>query len=104
MSEDYREIEVVDVGSGPPRPARPPRVGNRTELLLIVLVVGVFVGAACSAFGAWTAYQSQQDSRMLECMYVGSSFDGSDNAPNYDQLPKAQRRLIDRFDCDVPGR
>ena len=46
MSDEYREIEVVEVGSGPPRPARPPRSGNRTDVLLTLMVVGVFVGAA----------------------------------------------------------
>ena len=57
MSDEYREIEVVEVGSGPPRPARPPRSGNRTDVLLTLMVVGVFVGAGCSAFTAWTVYE-----------------------------------------------
>ena len=70
MSDEYREIEVVEVGSGPPRPARPPRSGNRTDVLLTLIVVGVFVGAACSAFTAWTVYGQAQDQRELNCVYL----------------------------------
>jgi hypothetical protein len=34
---------------------------------------------------------------------VGTPVD--DNATDtYDNLPKAQQHLVDRFDCDVPGR
>jgi len=104
VSEEYREIEVVEVGSGPPKPSRPPRAGNRTDLLLTLLVIGVFLGAAASAFGAWTVLESQKDTRMLNCLYVGVDFTGSESSTDYDDLPKRQRELIDRFDCDVPGR
>ena len=104
MSDEYREIEVVEVGSGPPRPARPPRTRNRTDLLLTLLVVGVFLGAAASAYAAWTVRETQQDNRLLNCMYVGVDFTSSDSDSDYDDLPESQQRLIDRFDCDVPGR
>lgn len=102
MNEEHRQIEVVDVGSGPPRPPRRPPA-DRTGLLLMLLVVGVFIGAGCSAFGAWTAHQTQRDQRLLNCLYVTVAGDSSDG-PSYDELPKPEQRLVDRFDCDVPGR
>ena len=102
MNEDYRPIEVVDVGSGPPRPARAPRTGNRTELLLMLLVVGVFLSTGAFAYGAWIEREGQRDNRMLNCMYVGMT--AGDNNTSYDELPKPERKLVDRFDCDVPGR
>jgi len=104
VNEEYRQIEVVEVGSGPPKPPKPPRATNRTDLLLTLLVVGVFLGAAASAYAAWIVRETQQDSRLLNCMYVGVDFTSADDTTSYDDLPKKQQELVDRFDCDVPGR
>jgi hypothetical protein len=101
VSDEYREIEVVDVGSGPPRPARPPRSGNRTDVLLTLLVVGVFVGAGCSAFTAWTVYGQAQDTRTLNCAYLTL---GGDGQRDYDDLEDYEKGIVDALDCDVEGR
>ena len=102
MSEEFREIEVVEVGSGPPKPARPPRGGNRTDVLLTLMVVGVFVGAACSAFTAWTVYGEAQDQRELNCVYLTAG-DGQEGR-TYDDLADFEKRIADAMDCDVKGR
>ena len=102
MSEEYREIEVVEVGSGPPKAPKPPRDRNRTDLLLTLLVVGVFLGAAASAYAAWTVHQSQQDERMLNCMYL-VSFPAGDEFSDEDVTDR-QEKVIDRFGCEVPDR
>ncbi len=102
MSDEYRPIEVVEVGSGPPRPARPPRGGNRTDVLLTLLVVAVFVGAACSAFTAWSVYGQRQDQRELNCVYLTSS--GGDEEREYDDLEDFEKGIADAMDCDVKGR
>ncbi len=101
MSDEYREIEVVEVGSGPSKPARPPRGGNRTDVLLTLMVVGVFVGAACSAFTAWTVYEEAQDQRELNCVYLTS---GGDGAREYDDLEDYEQGIADVMDCDIEGR
>ena len=106
MSEEYREIEVVQVGAGPPRmpkPGRPPRAGGRTDLLLTLLVVGVFLGAAGSAYAAWTVRETQQDERMLNCMYL-VSFGGPDEAATDGSPGQRQQELMKRFGCDAPDR
>ena len=102
MSDEYREIEVVDVGSGPVKPGRPPRTVNRTDLLLALLVIGVFVGAACSALTAWTVYQQTEDQHALNCVYV--TFNGDGGERDYDDLEGYERQIADRLDCDVKGR
>ena len=101
MSDEYREIEVVQVGSGPPKPGRPPRSGNRTDVLLTLLVVGVFVGAACSAFTAWTVYGQAQDQRELNCAYLTS---GGAEERTYDDLEDVEKSIADTMDCDIEGR
>ena len=101
MSDEYREIEVVEVGSGPPRPARPPRSGNRTDVLLTLMVVGVFVGAGCSAFTAWTVYGQTQDQRELNCVYLTA---GGEEERDYDDLEDYEKGIADVMDCDVKGR
>ncbi len=101
MSDDYREIEVVQVGSGPPRPARSPRSGNRTDVLLTLMVVGVFVGAGCSAFTAWTVYAQRQDTREVNCAYLTL---GNEEERDYDDLENYEKGIADAMDCDVKGR
>ena len=100
MSDEYREIEVVEVGSGPPRPARPQRGGNRTDVLLTLLVVGAFVGAGCSAFTAWTVYGQAEDTRALNCAYLTAGGGERD----YDDLEEFEKRIVDSLDCDIEGR
>ena len=102
MSDEYREIEVVEVGSGPPRPARPPRTGNRTDVLLTLLVVGVFVGAGCSAFTAWTVHEQAKDTRELNCAYL--TFGGGGDDRDYDDLEDYEKGIADAMDCDIEGR
>jgi nitrogen fixation-related uncharacterized protein len=112
VSDEYRPIEVVQVGSGPPRAPKPswrPSAAqgrmSRTELLLLLLVVGVSVGAVCSAFAAWTVHETQQDTRLLNCMYLTIDYSGSSAAPaQYDDLTPSEKKLADRFDCNVRGR
>ena len=102
MSDDeYREIEVVEVGSGPPKPGRPPRSGNRTDVLLTLMVVGVFVGAGCSAFTAWTVYGEAQDQREVNCAYLTA---GGEEERDYDDLEEFEKGIADALDCDVKGR
>ena len=99
--EEYRPIEVVQVGGTPttPRPGRPPR--NRTDVLLTLLVVGVFLTAGFSAFAAWTLYGERQDTRELQCAYL-SMGNGTDQ--DYDDLGPIEKEIVDTFDCDVDGR
>jgi hypothetical protein len=99
VSDEYREIEVVEVGSGPPKPGRPPRSGNRTDVLLTMLVVGVFAGAGCSAFTAWTVYQEAQDTRTLNCAYLTGG-----GEREYDDLEDYEKVIVDGMDCDIEGR
>jgi hypothetical protein len=100
--EEYRPIEVVQVGGTPttPPPGRPPR--NRTDVLLTLLVIGVFLTAGCSAFAAWTVYAERRDGRVLQCAYL----DGMGRGENreYDDLDDIQKTIVDTYDCDVPGR
>jgi hypothetical protein len=100
VSDEHREIEVVQVGSGPPRPARPARSGNRTDVLLTLLVVGVFVGAACSAFTAWTVYGQAQDQRELNCVYLTH---GGAEERTYDDLSDLEKGVADVVHCDIEG-
>jgi hypothetical protein len=98
VTEEPREIEVVEVGRGPSRPSRPPR--NRTDVLLTLLVVGVFVGAACSAFTAWTVHEQAEDNRELNCVYITSGGDGSGSRTS-DDLSTVERKIADVLDCDI---
>jgi hypothetical protein len=102
VSEEPREIEVVDVGrgrTGPPRPAR-----DRTELLLTLRVVGVFLGAAFSALTAWTVHEQAQDTRDVNCAYVIDSAADDGSPRTYDNLSPTQRKVVDLLDCDIKGR
>ncbi len=101
MSDEYREIEVVEVGSGPVKPGRPPRIRSRTDVLLSLAVVGVFLGAACSAFTAWTVYGQAQDNRELNCAYLTL---GGDGERDYDDLEDYEQGVADAMDCDLEGR
>ena len=101
VSDEYREIEVVQVGSGPPKPGRPPRSGNRTDVLLTLLVVGVFVGAACSAFTAWTVYAQAEAQRQVSCAYLTS---GGVEERTYEKLSDVEKSVADAMDCDFEGR
>jgi hypothetical protein len=95
---------VVSGGPDPDRPLPPPKQRDQTSLLLQLIAVGVFVGAAAAGYTGWTSYQSQRDGRLLNCLYL-TEFNGvDDGAPDFDDLSKAQQRLIDRFGCDYPGR
>jgi hypothetical protein len=100
VSDEPREIEVVSVGSGPPQPARPPR--NRTDVLLSLLVVGVFLTAACSAFTAWSVHGQAQDSRDLNCAYL--TIGGEGEQREYDDLEGYEKQIVDAIDCDIDGR
>jgi hypothetical protein len=100
VSEEPREIEVVDVGRGPTKPSRPPR--DRTDVLLTLLVVGVFLSAVFSALTAWTVHQQSEDNRKLNCAYLTAG-DG-DEIQSYDDLPAFQKQIVDALDCDIKGR
>ena len=99
--DEYREIEVVEVGSGPPRPPRPPRTGDRTGVLLTLIALGVFVGAGCSAFTAWTVHQQNVDNRKVNCAYVTA---GGEQDAEYDDLEDYAKGIVDALDCDIKGR
>jgi ABC-type enterobactin transport system permease subunit len=100
VSEEPREIEVVDVGRGPTRPSRPPR--DRTGVLLTLVVVGVFLGAACSAFTAWTVHQQAQDTRELNCAFLLAG--DQDATREYKDLAPYEKKVVDALDCDIKGR
>jgi hypothetical protein len=100
VSEEPREIEVVDVGRGPTKPSRPPR--DRTDVLLTLLGGGVFLSAAFSALTAWTVHQQAEDNRELNCAFVISGGDGTGRT--YDDLSTMERRIADALDCDIDGR
>ena len=105
MSDEYREIEVVDVGSGPVKPGRTRRTVNRADLMLILLVigvVGVLVGAACSALTAWNVHQQTEDQHALNCVYV--TFGGDGGKRDYDDLESYEKQIADLLDCDMKGR
>ena len=99
MSDEHREIEVVSVGSGPLKPGRPRRDGK--QVLLVLLVVGVFLTAACSAFTAWTVYDQAQDNRELNCAFLTANEGGP---REYDDLEPYEQQVVDAMDCDVEGR
>jgi hypothetical protein len=100
VSEEFRPIEVVDVGRGEPRPSRPPR--DRTGVLLSLIAVGVFLGAGASAYTAWTVYGERADQAAVNCAYVTSGRDGDERA--YDDLSDYEQQIVDALDCDVEGR
>ncbi|QIG41807.1 hypothetical protein G5V58_02565 [Nocardioides anomalus] len=100
MSDEFRPIEVVDVGRGEPRPARPPR--DRTGVLLSLIAVGVFLGAGASAYTAWTVYGERADQRALNCAFV-TARDGGDPR-SYDDLSDYEQHIADALDCDIEGR
>jgi hypothetical protein len=100
VSDEHRE--VVDVGSGPVKPGRPARTVNRTDLLLGLLVVGVFVAAACSALTAWSVHQQTEDQHALNCIYL--TFGGDGGTRDYDDLEASEKQIADTLDCDVKGR
>jgi len=103
VSDEHREIEIVSVGSGPPRAPRaaaPPR--SAVERLLLLLTVGVFLVAAGTGFTAWTVYQQSQDNRELNCAYL--TFPGDGEPRTYDKLEDYEKTIADAFDCDVKGR
>ena len=87
-------------GSGPPRPPRAPR--NRTDVLLTLLVVRVFIGAACSAFTAWAVWDQARDTRELNCLYLTIGNDGE--VREYDDLQDYEKAIADAQGCDIDGR
>ncbi|HCB06389.1 MAG TPA: hypothetical protein PLZ93_06685 [Nocardioides sp.] len=101
MSEEFRPIEVVDVGWGDPTPVRPPR--ERQGVLLTLITLGVLVCAACGVFTAWTVYESRQDEQTLYCARF-LRIDDQGDAVNYDDMADEEQRIMDQLDCDVPGR
>jgi hypothetical protein len=90
---------VVSGGSDPDRPVPAPK--NHQTRLLQLIAVGVFLVAAAAGFTAWTVYQEQQDSRVLNCAFLGVRDDGQ---IEYDDMEKYEQKIVDRLDCDVPGR
>lgn len=97
-------MDIVVSGGGHPEkplePGRPPR--DRTQVLLTLLVVGVFLGAAFSAFTAWTAYSQREDNRALQCAYLDSM--GGSGAREFADLDDIEKKIVETFDCDVEGR
>ncbi len=67
----------------------------------MLMVVGVFVTAACCAFTAWTVYEQTQDTRELNCAYVTA---GGDEEREYDDLQDYEKGIVDALDCDFEGR
>ena len=103
MSDEHRPIEVVDVGRGSTTSGttgRPRR--SATDVLLLLLVVGVFIGAACSAFTAWTVREQAADEREINCAYM--TVGGGGESREYDDLSDIEQRITDALDCDVEGR
>ena len=62
----------------------------------------MFIGAACSAFAAWTAYGQAQDQRVLYCTSLFLN-NGQGDHQDYDEMTDGQQRIVDQLDCDVPG-
>lgn len=104
MNDEHRPIEIVDLGSGRPAPTPSPR--ERNTVLLSVIAVCVAIAAAGSVYTGWTVHQSREDNRLLTCLYnVGFGFgDPEDDAQTYDDLTAQQKEVVDRLDCDIPGR
>jgi hypothetical protein len=100
VSDQPREIEVVSVGSGPLRPARPPR--DWRDLLLVLVAVGVFLVAGTTGFTAWTVHGQAHDARALNCAYIALGEDGEKR--DYDDLEPYEQEIVDALDCDVPRR
>jgi len=100
VSEEFRPIEVVDVGRGDPTPPRPPR--DHSVVLLTLIAAGVLIGAACAAFTAWTVYETQEDQRVLYCTSLFLN-NGQGDHQDYDEMTDGQQRIVDQLDCDVPG-
>jgi hypothetical protein len=92
---------VVSGGSDPERPIRAPQ--DHQQGLLRLIAVGVFLVAAGTAFTGWTVYQQAEDNRTLNCAYLTVA-GSDDDSQNYDDMPTYQQKIVDRLDCDVPGR
>jgi len=90
---------VVSGGSDPDRPIPAPRA--RPNLLLQVIAVGVFLVAAATAYTGWNVYRQTQDARILNCAYFTSA---GPEQRGYDDMGKAEKKIVDQLDCDVPGR
>lgn len=103
MGDTRRMDIVVSGGTDPEHPVPEPRQRDPIRLLLQVIAAGVFLVVAGVGYVAWTVHQTQVDNRQLNCLFVGNfSSDGS--TQDYNDLPKSQQRVVDRLDCDVPGR
>lgn len=102
---DTPAMDIVVSGGpepDPDRPARDPRDQNR--LLLQLIAVGVFLVLLGVCFTGWTQYQTQRDSRLLNCLYVADFGGVGEDRPAFEDLPKSMQRVIDRFGCSYPGR
>ena len=58
------------------------------------------MGAASSAFAAWTVYGQAQDQREMNCAYLtaGGVDDRSTKASD------VEKSIADTMDCDIEGR
>ena len=103
MSDEHRPSEVADWGSGDDRPTRALR--DRTQCPLLLITAGVFLVATCSAVTAWTVVEMRKDEQVINCyLRLGLGFGGPEEGRHYDDMSDSQRAVVDRLDCDVPGR
>lgn len=90
---------VVSGGSDPDRPI--PTARAHQHRLLQLIAAGVFLVAATTGFTGWTVYRQTQDSRVVNCAFFTT---GGDEQRGYDDMDKAQQKIVDQLDCDIPGR
>ena len=103
VSDENPTSEVADWGSGRDRPSRPPH--GPSGIWIRLITAGVLLIAVCSVVTAWTVVEMREDGQLLDCYYrLGVDFTDPEEDRQYDDLNATQRAIVDRLDCDVPGR
>lgn len=93
-------VDVVHGGSGPDR----PYVDTRNDQgLLRLIAVGVLLIAVFTGLASWNLYRQAEMTRTLNCQTISQRFSQGDTT-NYDDLEPFAKKMVDEFDCDIPGR
>ncbi len=92
-------VDVVNGGSGRDRPYADTR---NDQGLLRLIAVGVLLIAVFTGLASWNLYRQAEMTRTLNCQTVSERF--SQGATNYDDLEPLAKKMVDEFDCDIPGR